>query len=551
MDLVTREQMREMDRRTIEGGRVPGLTLMERAGRGVLRSMVKRIPDVEGRRVCIVCGKGNNGGDGLVLARLLRERGLWPRVLLTAPLSALEGDAAVNAARAREAGLYLEEAGPRERDALGSLSARDVIVDALLGTGLKGPATGEAADWIRIMNESPARVAAVDIPSGLSADSGRLEGDAVRAEWTVTFALLKAGFPFLPARGHTGEVDVVDIGIPDDVREAVGVAARIAEPAEIARWLPDPGAGSHKGDWGKILIVGGSPGLTGALALAGRSALRMGAGLVRIGLPLSLNAILEEKITEAMTLPLPEGEDGQLLAVGAERILSGFGDWDALVLGSGLGRTPEGDRLVMRLVGGWRGPLVIDADGLNALASWGPDSWVPRARDVRAAGEAGGAILTPHLGEMSRLTGRPIAALAADPIGQAREWAMRWGVTLVLKGAPSVIASPDGEVRVNPTGNSGLAKGGSGDVLAGILGALLGQGLSGPRAATLGCYLHGLSADLAVASGSPGDPGGGEGRLPRARRSLLPGEVADGLGEALRYAEAGTDPPDWSWRPIE
>jgi NAD(P)H-hydrate epimerase len=299
------------------------------------------------------------------------------------------------------------------------------------------------------MNASAASKVAIDIPSGLSADRGSIGegaagGEAVRAQWTVTFAHPKAGFPFLPARALVGEVDVVDIGIPAEIRREVGMHARIPEPHELAAWLPRRGPGSHKGEWGKLLVVGGSPGLTGALALASRAALRMGAGLVRIGLPRSLNPILEEKVTEAMTIPLPEGEEGQLLSSGAERILSGFGDWNALVLGPGLGRSPEGDRLVMRLLGGWKGPILVDADGLNALAAWGPDSWVPRAREVRSGGEPGGAVFTPHLGEMSRLTGRPVSALAADPIGAAREWAERWGVTLVLKGAPSVISAPSG-----------------------------------------------------------------------------------------------------------
>ncbi len=535
MDLVTRGEMREMDRRTIEGGLVPGLVLMERAGMGIIRSIRRRTPRLRHRRIVIVCGKGNNGGDGLVVARLLRDRGLWPQVILTAPGTALEGDAAVNAGRARSSGLWLREMTPEEgARLLGRLEPEDLVVDALLGTGLAGAARGASLEWIRAINGSRARTVAVDIPSGLSADSGALEGEAVRAAWTVTMAFPKLGFAFFPARAHTGPVDVVDIGIPEEVRSAVGCAARISEPAELRAWLPNPGAGSHKGNWGKIVVVGGSPGLTGAPTMAAEAALRTGAGLVRVGVPFSLNAILEEKLTEAMTIPLPEGEEGQLLSIGAERILSGFGDWDALVLGPGLGRSPEGERLVMRLLGGWRGPLLIDADGLNALAAWGPDSWVPRTREIRAAGRPGGCVLTPHPGELSRLTGRPIDALTRDPVGTAREWAVRWGVTLVFKGAPAVIASAEGEVRVNATGNSGLATGGSGDVLSGIIGALLGQGLDGFRAAALGCHLHGLAADLAV-----------EGT---ARRSLVPGDLAPALRSALLGVEQETPPPRWNWQ---
>lgn len=534
MDLVTRERMREMDRRTIEGGLVPGLTLMERAGRGIFRSILRRVAGLHHLRIWVVCGRGNNGGDGLVVARHLAERGLQPRVLLTVPPASMEGDAAVNLERARGCGLWCEEAGEGRRAQLAALSSSDLVIDALLGTGVSGPARGSPLEWIRALNASPARVVSVDVPSGLPADCGPFEGEAVRAEWTVTMALPKTSFFFHPGRALAGEVDVVELGIPEAVQREVGCEARLADPPELQRWLPDPGPSSHKGEWGKLVIVGGSPGLTGALHLAARAALRMGAGLVRIGLPRSLNPILEEKQTEAMTIPLPEGEEGQLLAAGAERILSGFGDWDALVLGPGLGRSPEGERLVMRLLGGWRGPMVIDADALNALSAWGPDSWVARAREVRAAGEAGGVVLTPHLGEMSRLTGRPIPELAADPIARAREWSGRWGVTLVLKGAPTVVAAPGGEVWVNSTGNSGLATGGSGDVLSGAIGALLGQGCSGPRAAVLGCYLHGLAADLAA--------GGG------AQRSLLPSDVCESLRGALALAEQGAEPPRWKWR---
>ncbi len=534
MDFVTRDQMRAMDRRTIDGGIVPGPVLMERAGRGIYLSIVRRLQDRVPGRVVVVSGKGNNGGDGFVVARLLRERGWWPRVLLTVRESDLAGDALGAAGRARSVGLLLEAAGPRELGLLSNLGPADLIVDALLGTGLSGPAAGPTLEWIRAINASPAQKVAVDIPSGLSADRGMLAGEAVRADWTVTMALPKIGILFFPARDFVGDVDVVDIGIPPEVQAEIGAAARLTDAEEARLRLPRPGSGSHKGDWGKLLIVGGSPGLTGAPTLAGQAALRTGAGLVRVGIPQSLNPILETKLTEAMTIPLPDGEEGQLLASGADRILGGFGDWDALVLGPGLGRSPEAERLVMRLLGGWKGPLLIDADGLNALAAWGPDSWVPPARERRAGGRRGGCVLTPHPGEMSRLTGRTIAALIEDPVATAREWAPRWGVTLVLKGAPSVIVSADGEVRINPTGNSGLATGGSGDVLSGIIGALLGQGLSGFDAAVLGCYLHGLAADLAV--------------LDSAKRSLLPGDLPEALKQAVLWTDRGQEPPGWRWR---
>lgn len=541
MELVTREQMREMDRRTIEGGIVPGLTLMERAGRGILRSLLRRVASPRSIRIWILCGRGNNGGDGLVLARLLRERGLWPRVLLGASEDAFGGDAAVNLRRARESGLLLEPLGETELAAVARLDPSDLIVDAILGTGLRGPARGHAAATIEAIRGSRARVLAVDIPSGLEADPvdpAAEHGPVVRAEWTVTMAWPKLGFLFSPGRDHVGEVDVVDIGIPVEVSATVGAAATLPEAPDWRSWLPRPEGRTHKGRWGKVLIVGGSPGLTGATILAARAALRTGAGLVRVGIPEPLNAALESALTEAMTIPLPAGEDGQLLASSADRVLSGFGTWDALAVGPGIGRFPETERLVLKLLGGWRGPLLVDADGLTALAKWGPDSWVPRAREIRAKGAAGGLVLTPHAGELSALTGRPARELLADPVARAAEWAQRWGVTLVFKGAPTVTASPEGKVWVNPTGNSGLATGGSGDVLSGVITTLLGQGMDGPRAAALGSCLHGLAADLWVESGTG------------AQRSLIPGDVVERLPRAIQRIEDGAEGPRWKWRGV-
>lgn len=530
--LVDAARMREMDRRAIEEVGVPGLALMEAAGAGLVRAIVRRYPHLARRRIVVVCGKGNNGGDGLVVARRLRERGLWPRVLLTSGLAALSPEARVNAERARRVGLGLEPGDPAH--SLERLGPDDLLIDALLGTGLAGAARDDSAAWIEAINRSAATVYAVDIPSGLSADHGALLGPAVAAQATGCLAHAKVGAAFPPASRFWGEVEVIEIGIPDSVTAGVGPLAVLADSGAMQGLLPRPEGTTHKGDWGKLVLVGGSPGTIGAVVLAASAALRAGVGLLRVALPGSQSGALSAHLTEAMTIPLPEGEDGQPLSRGAERILSGFGDWDALAVGPGLGRTPEAERLVLKLLGKWRGPMVIDADGLNALAAWGPDSWVPRAREVRAGGETGGLVLTPHLGEMSRLSGLPMAQLREDPIGQARAWAGRWGVTLLLKGAPTVIAAPDGQVTVNSTGNSGLSTGGSGDVLTGLIGALLAQGLRGPAAATLGAYLHGLAADLAV------DPGAA--RI-AAQRSLLPRDVVEALPLALRACDDGREGP--------
>lgn len=535
MKVVTRSQMQEMDRRTIASG-VPGLTLMERAGRGLLRSLVARVPHLSSRPIWILCGKGNNGGDGLVLARLLLERGIRSRTILLAERSSLSGDAAINAERAERLGIVLSAPSDPAREQLARLGPDAVIVDALLGTGVTGPAHGAIAQWIEAASRSRAQVLAVDIPSGLQADDFRTSGPVLPARWTVTMAWPKRSFFFAPARAWVGDVEVVDIGIPDSVTREVGWDARVLTPEEAADWLPSAAERDHKGRWGRVLVAGGSPGLAGAPGMASRAALRCGSGLVRTAVPVSLAPLAHAAAPELMTVHLSEGEEGQILASGADRLLSGFGNWDALVMGPGMGRFPDTDRFVLKLLGGWSRPMVIDADALNVLAEWGPDSWVPRAREIRAAQAPGGVVLTPHPGELARLTGSSIEALQSDPIATARTWAQRWGATLVFKGAPSVIASPEGEVWINPTGNSGLATGGSGDILSGIIGALLGQGMDGPRAAVLGCYLHGLAADLWAS-----EPG-------RAQRSLLPSDVIETLPRALREIEVRADPPRWRWR---
>ena len=535
MKVVTRSQMQEMDRGAVAAG-VPSLTLMERAGRGLLRSLVARVPHLSSRPVWILCGKGNNGGDGLVLSRLLLERGIRCKTILLAERSSLSGDAAINAERAERLGLVLSAPSESAREQLARLGPDAVIVDALLGTGLTGPAHGILAEWIEAASRSRACILAVDIPSGMAADDFRTSGPVMRASWTVTMAWPKRSFFFAPARGMVGGVDLVDIGIPESVTDEVGWDAQVLTPEEAASWLPSGRERDHKGRWGRLLVAGGSPGLAGAPGMASRAALRCGSGLVRTAVPVSIAPLAHSAASESMTIHLPEGEEGQILASGADRLLSGFGNWDALVIGPGLGRFPDTDRFVLKLLGGWSRPMVIDADALNVLAAWGPDSWIPRAREIRAAGIAGGVVLTPHAGELARLTGSAIDSLQSDPISTARIWAERWGTTLVFKGAPSVIASPEGEVWVNPTGNSGLATGGSGDILSGIIGALLGQGMDGPRAAVLGCYLHGLAADLWVSEPD------------RAQRSLLPSDVIETLPRAIRDVEERATPPRWRWR---
>jgi NAD(P)H-hydrate epimerase len=486
MHLLTSAEMRECDRRAIEDRGIPGPVLMERAGRGVERAIRARHPHLNRRRFWIVCGRGNNGGDGLVLARLLHDDGLNPRILLTDPVEEIAGDAALQIPPLRARGIPLEPLTQEIQNGIERLGADDILVDAILGTGFKGSLTGRKAEIVESINRTSATVVAVDIPSGLSADTGEMAGPAVRARLTVTMAFPKVCFLFWPARAHVGEWTVADIGIPEEIVSAVRPIRTLLTVQMVADRIRPFDRRAHKGDRGKVLIVGGSPGLTGAPCLAAWGAARAGAGLVRVGTPRSLNPILEAKLTEPMTFPLVETDAGTVGARARDFLLGLREDWDALVLGPGLGRHAETDRLVRELFDGWKGPLLVDADGLNALA---PDG-IPMADPMRPV-----PILTPHPGEMARLSGIPLRQVVADPVEAARRFAQRHGVVVLLKGAPTVVSDPTGNVLVNPTGNPGLATGGTGDVLSGIIGTLIAQGLDPWWAAGCGAFLHGASAD--------------------------------------------------------
>ncbi|MBM3316562.1 MAG: NAD(P)H-hydrate dehydratase [Candidatus Eisenbacteria bacterium] len=504
MRVVTSLQVRECDRRTIAGeglpAPIPGRALMERAGWGAYAALRQHFGGLAQRPLLALCGRGNNGGDGLVVARRLHEAGLRPFVCLLAPPEALTDDAALQWRKYRDLGgracVAADEAtfAARMAGELRAASGRPpLVVDALLGTGARGAprgVTAAAVRWIGSLREQRgAEVLAVDLPSGVDADTGGIPGDAVEADLTVALAYLKRGYFFHPGRGAVGRVRVVDIGIPESVAAEVGLPDRLMTLEEARRLQPRRPADAHKGTVGRLLVVGGSPGLTGAPALAGLAAVRAGAGLVTIAVPRGLNSPLEAKLTEVMTLPVEETETGGL-SLGAEAaILAAAARTDVWAIGPGLGREPEAARLVRRLVGKFRGGVVVDADGLRALAG---EAW------TRPPG-AWPAVLTPHPGEMAALAGVETIA-AGDRCEAARRYAAEHGCVVVLKGVPTLVAAADGAVWFHASGNAGLATGGSGDVLTGMIAALMGQGLPPLDAARLGVFLHGRAADRARAS---------------------------------------------------
>ncbi len=484
MKIVTSAQMRRLDEAASRDFFLPSILLMENAAYEVARHAETRISGAGGKRITVVCGRGNNGGDGLAAARHLLRKGASVRVYLLS--LELSGDAETNRrALERVTGDIFR---PPSGDFLRSLKASDLIIDALFGTGLSKPVRGPFARAIRAINDSGRPVLAVDIPSGVSADTGEIMGEAVRADLTVTFALPKRGHFLPPGEELTGDLHVVDIGISLPLVNRLDSAVHLIDREEVSHRIPRRRKGAHKGTYGHLLLIAGSVGKAGAAALSASAALRTGAGLVTIACPKGINNILQRTVREAMTIPLPHSPEGGLSLEAEKGILTALPRFDAVALGPGLGEEPQTAELVRRMIRRIDLPLVLDADGLNAIGS----------KSGLLAERSAPTILTPHPGEMGRMIGKKSTDVQRDRLGVAARFSKERGVILVLKGAHSIVASPDGVLAVNPTGNPGMATAGTGDVLTGMIGALLAQGLAAREAAIAGVYLHGIAGDLAA-----------------------------------------------------
>ncbi len=488
MRLVYAAEMQALDRYTIEEVGVPAEVLMENAGRGVVEILEKRLAEALPRGVYILCGPGNNGGDGLVVARHLHQRGIPVKAVLLAPEEKYKGEAGVNLRIARYAGVPLEVILDEEGVSrlAPELSAAGLVVDALFGTGLSRELSGRFAQLVEIVNGLPCPVVAVDMPSGLSADTGRPLGVAVRAHLTATMALPKVGQVIYPGRLYTGELHIVDIGMPRRVVEEKTPPREYLDldwaVSVFRRREPD----THKGTYGHLMLLAGSRGKTGAALLAALGGLRGGAGLVTLVSARSLQELYAGYLPEILTQGLaPETPEAELTPETGERIMELATTMKAAVLGPGFGLSEKAQTLSRRLALELPIPVVLDADALTALAG--------RLKDLQQAKAP--RILTPHPGEMSRLLGKAKEEIQKDRLAAAREAARLSGAVVVLKGAATVIASPDGREAINSTGNPGMAQGGMGDVLAGLIGALLAQGYESFTAAALGVFLHGAAGD--------------------------------------------------------
>ncbi len=484
--IVTAGQMKDIDRKAMSEWGIPGIVLMENAGRAVADALEEALEPLDLMKVAVVCGKGNNGGDGFVAARHLLNRGIEVECMLLGSAADLTGDARTNADILLKSGIPLAEltgsSALAER-----LADAEVIIDAIFGTGLDTAPRDLYAEAIDAINENDCFVLAVDVPSGVDADSGGVPGSAVDADLTVTMGLPKQGLLLYPGRACCGDIEVADIGIPEHLLNEEFDTALI-EDEDILEALPDRPENSHKGTFGTALIVAGARGFSGAACLAGSAAVRAGAGLVKLAYPESVTDIVESGVIEAIKVPVPGTEAGTLALVALDQVLAHAGDARAVAIGPGITTNPETQELVLKLLPALTAPVVIDADGLNNLAGH---------LDVLSAMHVP-AILTPHPGELSRLTGRPASEIDRNRVNVARDFAREHGVFLVLKGAPTVVATPTGIVFVNSTGNSGLASGGTGDVLTGLITGLLSQGADPLDAALAGVFLHGRAADIAA-----------------------------------------------------
>lgn len=516
MHAVTSAEMAELDRRAADEFGIPPALLMENAGRRVAE-VIHTVIAPGSRRCVVLAGKGSNGGDGLVAARHLASRGWRTVVLLLAREDEVTGEARRNLSMAREAGVEIVAvnsmalAGARER-----LGEAGVIVDAIFGTGFRGSPMGLAAQLIEAANSAAAPVVAVDVPSGVEADTGVVRGVAITAAATVTMGLPKVGLLLYPGAAHAGTLYVADIGYPPALLHNLKLATAVPTPEEVAEVLPPRPPDSHKGTYGHVLICAGSVGFTGAPSLCALGALRAGAGLVTLGVGETIYPMVAAREVEAMPHPLPDAE-GAVTEAAWERLSALAEACDVLAIGPGLSQRPQVAALMRRVLAEARVPLVLDADALNVLA--GQSEALARCGVPK--------ILTPHPGELARLLDVPTAEVQRDRLGTAREAARRFDAVVVLKGARTVTAAPGGEAFIVPTGNPGMASGGMGDVLTGVIAAFVAQRLPPLTAGWVGAYLHGLAGDLVT------EQVGGAGLLarevadavPRARMVVVRGQV--------------------------
>ncbi len=511
MRVLNTQQMREADRQTIDEIGIPSVVLMENAGRQAVAAMEAAFEDIASSKVGVLCGRGNNGGDGFVVARTLAQRGIEAIVFVLGSVAEVKGDARTNLEILGRIGLTVVEIANAQEWELhfSEVSGCDLIVDAIAGTGFHGPLAGLLETVVADVNGLGVPVVAIDLPTGLSADTHELEGEAIESSMTVTLAAPKIPLILPPADAYAGDLVIADIGIPASVIDELdGPWLELLTRERMRELVPARAAESHKGDFGRVLIVAGSLGRTGAAHLAALGALRSGAGLVTVAAPRSVIPTIAAMMPEYMTEPLEETSIGTVDFAAVDRVLDLKAD--VMAVGPGLGQDPSTAAFVQAIVERTGVPLVLDADALNAFTE-DPERLVGR--------DGVDVIMTPHPGEMARLFGATVEQIQSDRLEHAREFASSHRVHVVLKGHRTVIAGPDGRSFVNLTGNAGMATGGTGDLLTGMIAAWFAQILDAEGACKLAVYLHGLAGDLAEAD--------------EGENALIATDIAARLGDAL------------------
>jgi len=514
--VVTAAEMKSIDHKASQAYGIPSIILMENAGIAVCRAALDMLRFPQGKVVLVVAGRGNNGGDGFVAARHLYLAGAKVKVVMVADPDSMIGDARVNFDIWLRLGQKVYDLQDRNGMQVLQLALMqsDLIVDAIYGTGFRGALKDKVRRTVELINESGKPVLAVDIPSGVEADTGKVNGLCVRATRTVTFGLPKPGLVLDPGASFAGEVQVAGISLPPDLLSDGGTRFLLTRRL-VRQWLNPRAADAHKGQFGHVLVVAGSRGMTGAACLAGKAALRAGAGLVTIALPESQQPVVASRVVEAMTLPLPETPDGTLAFAAKEQLLDRAARCSTVALGPGLSTHPETQELAREVVLNSTVPCVLDADGLNAFAGT-----AERLKYAR-----GPLVITPHSGEMARLLGTSAQKVQSERLAIAEQTARDWDCVTVLKGARTIAAGAAGTF-INPSGNPGMATGGSGDVLTGVIAGLLAQGLDPLHAAAAGVFVHGTAGDAACRD--------------KGQRGLIAGDIIRMLPEVLKQLESET-----------
>jgi ADP-dependent NAD(P)H-hydrate dehydratase / NAD(P)H-hydrate epimerase len=512
MKLATPEQMKAIDASAITEYGIPGIVLMENAASAVATEALSMLGGRKDAVVLLIAGSGNNGGDAFAAARRLHGRGVLTRVYLLGKKAAVAGDARINLDILEKTGIRVIEvsdaAVPESLRA--DMEKAQLIIDGIFGTGLSRDVDGLAGKVIELVNMSGKPVLSIDIPSGIDGRNGFVRGSCIHAAATVTFCLPKTGLVLHPGCEHTGRLVTADISIPACAVESRNITTELIDPACISKIMPARNANSNKGDFGRVLLVTGSTGMTGSGCLASMAALRSGAGLVYTGVPKSLAPIYSSALTEPIILPLEDNGSGILSVECAEQILGQMKRMSVAAIGPGLTASNGISEIVRRIIRGSTIPLVLDADALNVI---GGNTDILKGLGIQV-------VLTPHPGEMARLTGLSIQDIQADRIGTAKTFAADHGVIVVLKGSRTIIALPNGQVYVNSTGNAGMATAGAGDTLTGIIAGLLAQGVDAGDAAAAGVFLHGLAGDAAAD------------RL--GMHGMVAGDIIDSLPQAIK-----------------